>query len=124
MSTPDPPTPPEWWDIPATTAAALEILRLDTDDEDAGRVETCATVACTAIDHYLDRCDPLPSPGPPDVMQAAAMTTVEIYRRKDAPFGVLNSWSPDDYGPVRIGVDWLNGVRFLLLPYKCAWGIA
>lgn len=115
---------PEWWDIPAVTAMACEILRIGSDDPDIGRIEFAARVACAAIDDFLDRCEPLPTPTPDPVMQSAAMTTVEIYRRKDAPFGVLNSWSPDDYGPVRIGIDWLNGVRFLLTPYKCGWGIA
>lgn len=115
---------PAWWDLTAVVEGAADVLRLDANDPDVARLQNLAPVACTAIDNYLDRCEPLPTPAPPPVLQAAVMTTIELYRRKDAPFGVLNSWSPDDYGPVRISVSWLNGVKALLLPYKCGWGLA
>jgi hypothetical protein len=49
--------------------------------------------------------------------------TVELYRRKDAPFGVLNSWSENDVGPVRIGTDPLKGVEHLLAPYAHRYGV-
>lgn len=112
-----------WWDIPATTAAALDIMRLDATDPDAGRVQEAAAAACALIDTYLDLCEPLAPPTPEPIMLAAALLTVELYRRKDAPFGQVGEWS-DDGGPIRIPMDWLSSVRYLLLPYKCGWGIA
>ena len=45
------------------------------------------------------------------------LVTVEVFRRKDTTFGVLNTWSSADFGPVRVSTDWLKGVESLLHPY-------
>lgn len=102
---------------------ALDILRLDDADVDADRVGRHAKVALEQIQSYLG-CDTWTDPLPESVQYAAALGTVELYRRKDAPFGVLNAWSVADAGPVRIGQDWANPVRYILAPFRCAWGIA
>lgn len=118
-----PTTPLLPFDVTAVAAEARAIMRMKDTDADAPRVDQYADAATQLIETYIDPCAPwaaIPDP----VQRAAAVATVEGYRRKDAPFGVLNAWSPDDIGPVRIGMDWLNPVLYMLLPYKCAWGIA
>jgi hypothetical protein len=119
-----PTTLPSWADVDAIVAAALAVLRLDPTDEDADRVESTATSAVLLVDTYLDRADdPLVAPAPQPVTDAAVQVTVELYRRKDAPFGVLNSWGESDVGPVRIGTDPLKGVEQMLAPYAHQYGI-
>ena len=51
------------------------------------------------------------------MIDATVLVTVEVYRRKDATFGVLNTWTGSDFGPVRISTDWLKGVESMLHPY-------
>lgn len=132
-----------WHDaIPAIAAAAIAQLRLTGGDVDAPRIAGKAPAACAAIDGYLDlrRFDAYlaPIPGrvtytyggaevtayaadeaPPDVLDAAVQVTIELYRRKDASFGVLTS----GVEPVRISADVLRGVASLLDPWREGWGI-
>lgn len=120
----DPTVAPSWADPADVTVAALAVLRIDQDDPDADRVATAAVSAIALVDNYLDRADdPLIAPTPQPVLDAAVQVTVELYRRKDAPFGVLNSWSENDVGPVRIGTDPIKGVELLLLPYAHRYGV-
>lgn len=116
--------PGAWWDIPGTVAAALAIMRMDQSDEDVPRVEAAAVAVCSLIDEYLNRVDPMPSPTPGPVRMGAVFGTVEAYRRKDAPFGVLDSFSASDLGPTRIGADVLRGIESMIRPYKQQWGVA
>lgn len=119
-------TMPAWYDPVETVGDVLRTLRLDPADPDVtGAIVPCADAAAVLIDDYLDReAEPLPpAPPPPPIRRAVMMVAIELYRRKDAPFGVLNSWSIDDI-PLRIGTDWIKGVENLLLPYKLAWGLA
>lgn len=117
--------PPVWTtDTTEIVSMAMQILRMQEGDPDAPRVEFCAQAAVDLVDLYLARGDETFVVGavPAAVMQASAMTTTEIYRRKDAPFGVLNAWSPDQ-SPMFVPRDWLPGVQALLAPYKGGWGI-
>jgi hypothetical protein len=121
----NPATLPGWSDPATITAAALAVLRLDPTDADAVRVESAARSALFLVDDYLDRADdPLVSPAPQPVTDATVQVTCELYRRKDAPFGVLNSWSESDIGPVRIGTDPIKGVELLLAPYAHRYGVS
>lgn len=120
-------TLPAWADHDAVLTDALDVLRLTATDPDAERVSACVDAAITLVDHFLDRddTDPLPGPPPPDAVQRGCVqVTVELYRRKDAPFGVLDAWSPDGPGPLRIGNDPMARVYGLLLPHRRLWGIA
>jgi hypothetical protein len=132
-----------WHDaIPTIAAAAITQLRLTEADVDAARIAGKAPAACAAIDGYLDlrRFDLYLTPlagrvtytyggvevtayaagqAPPDVLDAAVQVTIELYRRKDASFGVLTS-GPE---PVRISADVLRGVASLLDPWREGWGI-
>ena len=58
----------------------------------------------------------------PLVRTAMTNLTIELYRRKDAPFGVLNAWSPDEVA-VRISSDPMRGIVHILLPLKKKFGI-
>ena len=115
---------PPWADVPSIAQGALDVMRLDATDVDADRIESIATSAVLLVDTYLDRADdPLIAPAPGPVNDACVQVTIELYRRKDAPFGVLNTWSESDVGPVRIGTDPLKGVEGLLAPYAHRYGI-
>ena len=122
-----PPADASWLDPARATVDALAILRLTDQDDDAARVAAAAEAACQLVADYLDLCGTWDSavPVPEPIPMACAFVTVDLYRRKDSPFGVLNAWSPDDIGPMRIGTDWLNSnAKYLLAPYKCGWGLA
>lgn len=120
----DPSTVPAWADVDDIATAARAVLRMDAADQDADRVLEAAASAVALVDNYLDRAeDPIVPPAPQPVTDAAVQVTVELYRRKDAPFGVLNSWSDSDIGPVRIGTDVLKGVESLLSPYAHRYGV-
>lgn len=132
-----------WHDaIPAIASAALEQLRVTEADLDAGRIARKTPAACTAIDLYLELraldnyLAPIPGrvtytyggvpvtayaagEAPPDVLEAAVQLAVELYRRKDAAFGVLTA----GVEPTRISADALRGVTSLLAPWREGFGI-
>jgi hypothetical protein len=121
------------------TAGALAQLRVAGHDMDAERIAGKVPQACRDIDTHLElrplegrvqyRSGGIPvvtyAPGdaPATIVEAAVTLTVELYRRKDAAFGVLDAWSQTGEA-VRIGADHLRGVASLLLPYREGWGIA
>lgn len=103
---------------------ALSDQRLSGGDIDADRLAERARTAVDLIDKDLDRPAPftvaeLPSP----VRDAAITVTIELYRRKDAPFGITNSYGPDG-GAIRLSRDVLAGVESQLAPYRGGWGFA
>lgn len=111
---------PAWGNPTAIAAAAMGVLDLQPGDPAQPQVENAATVALLLVDEYLGTPDiawPDPTKAPAPVLEATVLATVELYRRKDATFGVLNTWSSADFGPVRIGSDWLKAVESLLHPY-------
>ncbi len=142
MTTPDYSTAGTWHDLaPAVAEEVREhLLRLPADDRDVPRLEPIARAAMRAIDQRLS-LQPAsgrwfyavsdvdvvtcygPATVPPDVLEAARQLTSELYRRKDAPFGISNAWSPSGE-PLRISRDQLAGVESLLLPYVEGWGVA
>lgn len=113
-------------DSQAANDAAL-ILRLPAGSVDGQWLLQCAGAAGDAICLELDRLDPIPGiiPGfPPNALRNAhARATVNEFRSKDAPNGVVNSWAPDDAAEIVAG-DCLVGVRPLIRPYKARWGCA
>jgi hypothetical protein len=100
---------------------ALAVLRLDIGDPDAERINDLVPVACALCEQELD-ADVAPLTVPEPVHTAAVHVTVELYRRKDAPFGVTDAWSTDGV-PVRISSDPLRGARRMLWPYKARFGL-
>jgi hypothetical protein len=129
-----------WHDqAPEIAEAARGLLRLNGTDPDLDRLAGTALAACSVIDHRLnlrvhpDR--PLLTVGgetwntyavddaPPDVVTAAVQLAGELFRRKDAPFGVLNAASANAV-PMYISRDVLAGVDSLLAPYVEGWGFA
>lgn len=111
---------PVWGDPVVIAAAAMAILDLPTGDPATEQVEQAALVALELVDGYLGTPEPSwpdPTVAPAPVIEATVLVTVEIFRRKDTTFGVLNTWSSADFGPVRVSTDWLKGVESLLHPY-------
>jgi hypothetical protein len=124
----DPPAPPlddqSWVDVQATYEAVLITLRVTTADPDAGIILESITGAASLIDQFLDRTDPLTSPPPGPVQQALEQLTIELYRRKDAPFNLLNATVPEDV-PVDISsLGAIQSVAPLIQPWKQRWGFA
>lgn len=116
---------PTWVDPAQVLVDVLDVLRIDPTDDDADRIEQLIPTAADLIETFLDRdTDPLPAAPPMHPLVRTGMTnvTIELFRRKDAPFGVLNAWSADE-GPVRITTDPLRGVRKILLPLKQRFGV-
>jgi hypothetical protein len=113
-----------WCDDAAAAAAAIEIMRLTTAPPDEQeRVLECAVAACDLISQYLDRCTPFDSTAIPAALaNAHVQVTIELYRRKDAPFGTLNTWSPDD-APLTVPGDPLRAVMTQILPFKERWPV-
>lgn len=125
-----PPVPPPladsgWLDPVATYEAVLVTLRITQSDPDAAGIMAAMSSAVELVNQYLDRRTPLPGPPPPAPVQTAVeQLTVELYRRKDAPFNILNATVPEDV-PVDItGVGSIQSVAPLLQPYKQRWGFA
>jgi hypothetical protein len=122
-------TVPAWCDAPVVYADALGVLRLNASDPDAARLAEHVNVAAALVDAWLDRPaeDPLPPVSDTEPMNPLARygctnVTIELYRRKDAPFGVLNAWSPDEL-VTRINTDPIRGSFHILLPLKGGWGV-
>ena len=114
-----------WCDDVQAVNDALTILALPTSAANQNMLRPFAESACQLISNFLDRLTPFGAPGvaPAPLRTAHAQVTCELYRRKDAPFGVLNAWSQDEVA-VRIGNDALAGVKPSILPYKERWGLA
>lgn len=118
-------TVPAWVDADQVLTDVLDVLRKTSADPDADRISALIPSAAGLVAAYLDRdADPLPAAPPMHPLVRTAMTnlTVELYRRKDAPFGVLNAWSPDDLA-LRVSSDPMRGVVGLLLPLKQRFGV-
>jgi len=119
------PPAPLPFDPPAITGAALDVLRLDPADDDAERIAGDTLAAIALVEARLDLevspwadADAIPAP----VESAAVLLTVELYRRKDAPFGVTDSWSVDG-AAFRITSDVMRGVESMLAPYRGRRGV-
>ena len=129
-----------WHDqVPEIADAARRLLRLNVADPDLIRLESLARSACSAIDQDLclrvhpdrlvytlgglDTITYAVDDVPPDILEAATQLTAEFFRRKDAPFGVLNAASANAV-PMYISRDQLAGVASLLAPYREGWGFA
>jgi hypothetical protein len=109
---------PSWTTPAAIAEAARRELDMSATDPDVDRVLVAATSAILLVDEYLGTPEePWPTTTPQPVIDATVLVTVETYRRKDATFGVLNTWTAADFGPVRISTDWLKGVESMLHPY-------
>lgn len=109
------------WTVEEVAASALDVLRLDPTDEDAERVTAAADSATVLVDAELDlEVAPATIPGP--VYDAAVTLTVELYRRKDAPFGVSDSWSIDG-ASIRLSSDVMRGVSSMLAPFRGRWAV-
>lgn len=128
-----------WHDhVPAVAAAARTTLRISDTDPDAPRFPAHAAAACRAIDTRLglravagrmvyrqggvDVVTYAPDDVPADVVEAAVQLTVGLFRRKDAPLGVLPGGI--DGLTVYVSRDQLAQVDSLLSPYVEDWGMA
>ena len=109
------------WDVDRIVGRALEVLRLGPDDPDTPRVYDSAQAACLLVDVEVDH--ELPTAVSQLMEAAAVQCTIELYRRKDAPFGVVDAWSQDAIA-FRISGDPLAGILALVRPDKTRWGVA
>jgi hypothetical protein len=111
-------------DRATVVARALDVLRLDPTDDDAPRVEIAADVAIDLASQQLDfDVADVPATVGDAVTDAVVTLTIEQYRRKDAPFGVTDSWSVDG-AVLRLSSDVFRGVRAQLGKYRSRRGVA
>lgn len=101
--------------------AALAIMRLEAADVDADRILEAAGVAIVLVSKELDY-ETAPATVEVSVSDAAVMLTVELYRRKDAPFGVTDSWTVDG-ASIRVSSDVMRGVRSQLAKSRSRWAV-
>lgn len=113
-----PPPAVALWDVEDVAAQALAVLRLDTADVDADRVQQCAVVACSDVDAYVDKL--VAAEPTPRMVQTAVARAVQLYRSKDAPFGVADAWSTDTVATEVGGAHVLDQA----VPDKTRWGLA
>ena len=113
------------WDIAEVVEGALEVLRLDPADMDAARIERKAREATQLVDQKLDLETPylgmevFPAP----VIESAVDLTVELFRRKDSPGGITDSWTADG-SFIRLSADVMKGVNSKLAPFRGRRGVA
>jgi len=114
------------WDHALVLEDVLAVLRLDADDPDAPRVADAALASTAMIDAYLDyalspwiTAAEIPEP----INRAATNLAVELFRRKDAPFGRADSWSVDGAAYI-LSADVFKGVRSILSRYRARRGLA
>lgn len=131
VSAPDPPAVPapplddqSWVNLEQTYEAVLLSLRVTTQDPDAAAILASIQAAAALIDQYLDRTDPLPAPPPQPVQVALEQLSIELYRRKDAPFALLNATVPEDVAVDITGQAALQSVAPLIQPWRQRWGFA
>lgn len=75
-----------WYDVESTTGDVLAILRLTEADVDAERIKRLVPATAVQIDQYLDRCDAVVGPPPPQPIQYVLVRgAVELYGSKDLP---------------------------------------
>jgi len=121
-----PPYVGDWWRLDHDTIVtrALAVMRMNSvSDPDLQRVSDAADAAGRLIDDRLDRCTPLPVTTPEPILAAAVEVTVEMYRRKDAPFGTVGGWA-DQAVPLPIYPDPLGGVWPMIACYRQRMGVA
>ena len=115
-------TPPDqtvWWDVPATVADALAVLRLTEGDVDAARITELVPVTGWRINERLDRTGPPPTPPPDTWQQALVYGVCALYRAKDSTRVDLDT----GFGPGDVPVDPLAGVWPLLQGSRQRFGV-
>jgi hypothetical protein len=111
------PTTP--FDIVEIADEAAKLLKIPSDDpEVADRIVPIAEAITDLITLHLVTVD---DPVPAAVNQAAINATVELARRKDAPFGLTGAWGADGLA-MRVDRDALSPVLTLLQPYRRGFG--
>lgn len=78
-----------------------------------GSADVCSAAAAMVTATVGDREADIP---PEILTQAAVMTAAEMWRRRDAPGGVVNAWG-DTQVPIRLALDPLKPARPLLAPW-------
>ncbi len=106
-----------------TVDEVLAVLRLSPTDPDRAVIDTCTVAATDLIVHALDDVDPIPDPPPAYLNRFAVTVSVRLYRAKDAPFGVVDTWSVDGVGPVRLPKDPLYGIETACAPSMRQHGV-
>lgn len=124
------PVDTSWADATQAAADALATLRLKPGDIDEQRIARHALEAEQIIGSFLDRHevdDDHPAIDDPAMLAALRSShcalTVELYLRKDAPFGIFDAFD-QDASSYRIAADPLRGLRTALSPMKARWGVA
>lgn len=116
-----------WANVDQAVEDAMGSSRLKEGDIAELVIRRKAQEAVGHIADFLDRpddADPITDEfNLAQLREAHALLTVELYLRKDAPFGVFDAFD-QDASSYRIGADPLAGVRRGLVAQKAQWGLA
>jgi phage gp36-like protein len=105
-------------------SVARKLLNMRDTDPDNATLQRQVMAAIEAVQRYLgfDFRDPMNAPISDVVTESCAFVLIELYRRKDANFGIVGSYSEDAVA-VRISADWLAGHLPQLAPLRRGWGL-
>jgi hypothetical protein len=118
------PTPPWNGDPLFLVGIAKKLLNMRDNDPDVAILQRQVYAVMEAVSRYLEydiqATENLPVSDV--VTEACALTLVEVYRRKDANFGIVGTYSENGLA-TRISADWLAGHLPQLAPIRRGWGI-
>jgi hypothetical protein len=119
------PVPPWDGDPMYLVSIARKLLNMRDTDPDNATLQRQVMAAIEAVTRYLGFDFRLPAEAPiSDVItESCALTLVELYRRKDANFGIVGTYSEDGVA-TRISADWLAGHLPQLAMLRRGWGLA
>lgn len=125
MGSPAWPNPTPWSGDPLyLVGIARGLLNMRSTDPDNAILQRQAYAVIEAVRTYVgfDFQDPAEAPISDVITEACALALVEAYRRKDANFGIVGTFSEDGTAQ-RISSDWLAGHLPQLAVLRRGWGI-
>lgn len=108
----------------ATVEELGAALRVRVTDTNRDSLQQKLDAAAVEIDAYLDRdpATPLPTPAPPNVIEANINAAVDLAKAADAAFGIVGM---SDIGALHVSsADAVSRQAGLLMPHKQRFGVA
>lgn len=110
-----------WYDLDATVAAVLAILRLAGGDVDEPRIKALVPAAADAIERRSDRVTPMPHTSvTPMLQEALQIVTLEMYRQPATTaqlVGLNASVAEGAFDPIAPAAS-------LIQPFHQGWAVA
>lgn len=120
------PNPAPWNGDPLyVVGLARKLLNMRDTDPDSATLQRQVYAVIAAVRRYLgfNFQDPTEAPIDDVITESCVIALVEVYRRKDANFGIVGTYSEDAIA-TRISADWLAGHLPQLAVLRRGWGLA